>query len=89
MRIAGVVLAVLGGLAVLLGVAGYVATSVRFASITCPGDTSCLDRLMGHGIYGSLGIAGLLVAAVGGVFVLVAARGRALKARRRRWLTGE
>jgi hypothetical protein len=48
-RIAGIVLTVIGVVAVLLGMAGYVATTVQHADIQCPGAVSCIDRLMGTG----------------------------------------
>ncbi len=68
-RIVGIALAIIGGLAVALGLAGYVDVSLHFGSVQCPDDEQCIDRMMGQLIYGDFGLAGLVVAIVGGLLV--------------------
>ena len=67
LRTVGIVLVVIGAVAMVLGLAGYVSVTLHHAGIQCPGETSCVDRMMGHGIYGMLGLVGAVVAGVGGL----------------------
>jgi hypothetical protein len=82
MRIVSIALAVIGCFAIVLGLAGYVDVSLHLAGIQCPDDERCVDRTMGHVIYGDVGFAGLVVAIVGG---LLAWRSEAAVRRRMSW----
>jgi len=55
---------------------GVVLVEAQFAAIQCPEDPSCVDRMMGRGLYGTLAMVGLVVAAVGGLVVLASPRRR-------------
>jgi len=83
LRVAGIALVVLGVLALLLAMLGLVLVEAELGAIQCPDDVQCIDHVTGRGVYTMLGMAGLIVAAVGGAVVLADSRRRA---RRKRWV---
>jgi hypothetical protein len=85
LRTIGIAFVVIGGIAVVLGLAGYVATRLHFAHLECPGDGSppeCFDRMLGLMIYWELGSVGVIVAGVGG---MLAWRAKAAARRKASW----